>query len=273
MFWSRGVLDTKKEGRIPEKVNNDCCMPGEMVNLLNSVIKNSIREYYTKINKRYPALGNIFRRICYNRPVDITTKAISGSGNIISYKNSILTSVVFHIKGDRNYIQIAEGSLLEGVTFSIRGDDHTILIGRNCSFGPGSSMYLEDCRGVITIGENSTFGQVHIASTEPGSKIEIGSDCMFANDIDIRTGDSHAIVSASTGERLNYAQDVMIGNHVWVAAHCVLLKGVHISDDSIVATGSVVTKKFNEKHIIIAGNPAIVVKEEINWTRQRTSAG
>jgi len=233
-------------------------------------IKTLGRELYRKINKRYPAIGNIFRRIQFRKPFNSLTKTISGFGNVISYKNSILTSVVFNIQGNRNIVQIEDAALLEGVTFSIHGDDHKILIGRNCSFGHGSSLYLEDCKGTITIGENSTFEKVHIASTEPGSKIAIGSDCMLAKDIDIRTGDSHSIVSVSTGQRLNYAEDVIVGNHVWIAAHCVLLKGVHISDDSIVATGSIVTRKFDRKNIVIAGNPAIVVKEGINWTRQRT---
>jgi acetyltransferase-like isoleucine patch superfamily enzyme len=92
---------------------------------------------------------------------------------------------------------------------------------------------------------------------------------MFAYDIDVRTGDSHSIISQETGERINYAQDVCIGDHVWIAAHTILLKGSAIPDNSIVATGSVVTRPFETRGIILGGNPAKTIKDGITWSRQR----
>ncbi len=92
---------------------------------------------------------------------------------------------------------------------------------------------------------------------------------MFARDIDVRTGDSHSIVSQQSGERINRARDVSIGNHVWVAAHCSILKGVSIADDSVVATGSIVTRSFEKSGIIIGGNPAAELKQGIHWLRER----
>jgi len=40
-------------------------------------------------------------------------------------------------------------------------------------------------------------------------------------------------------------------------------KNTKISDDSIVGWGSIVTKKFEDKNIIIAGTPAKIVKRNI----------
>jgi acetyltransferase-like isoleucine patch superfamily enzyme len=121
----------------------------------------------------------------------------------------------------------------------------------------------------LTIGENSTFEDVHFALTESGSRIDIGQDCMFANDIDVRTGDSHSILSQESGKRINYAENVIIGNHVWIAAHSIILKGARIAENSIVGTGSVVTRKFDKPGIIIAGNPAIQLKDGVTWSRER----
>jgi acetyltransferase-like isoleucine patch superfamily enzyme len=92
---------------------------------------------------------------------------------------------------------------------------------------------------------------------------------MFAYDIDVRTGDSHSIISQSSNERINYAKDIFIGDHVWIAAHSILLKGSSISENSVVATGSVVTQAFEKKGIIIGGNPATQIKEGITWSRKR----
>lgn len=49
---------------------------------------------------------------------------------------------------------------------------------------------------------------------------------------------------------------IIIGNNCFVGARSVVMYGVELNDDIIVASGSVVTKSFKEKRIIIGGNPA-----------------
>ncbi|HEY9752233.1 MAG TPA: hypothetical protein V6C46_04750, partial [Coleofasciculaceae cyanobacterium] len=56
---------------------------------------------------------------------------------------------------------------------------------------------------------------------------------------------------------------------VWIASHVSILKGVSIPDNSIVATRSVVTKSFNMQNTLIGGVPAKVLKNNINWLRER----
>ena len=109
---------------------------------------------------------------------------------------------------------------------------------------------------------------VYIAVTENGSRVTIGEDCTFANDIDIRSGDSHSVIDAEAGERLNIPADVHIGRHVWIAPHVVVLKGVELGENTIVASGAVVTKSF-EPGVIIGGNPAKVIKTGVSWQRER----
>ena len=52
---------------------------------------------------------------------------------------------------------------------------------------------------------------------------------------------------------------VKIGDNVWIGMNAVILKGVIIGDNSVVAAGAVVTKSI-APNTIVAGNPAIVVK-------------
>ena len=92
---------------------------------------------------------------------------------------------------------------------------------------------------------------------------------MFAQDIDVRTGDSHSIIDTDTNIRINGAKNVVIGNHVWVASHCIILKGNIVPDNCVIATGSIITKSFKNRGVIIAGNPGKIVKENINWDRKR----
>ena len=55
---------------------------------------------------------------------------------------------------------------------------------------------------------------------------------------------------------------------MWVGNQVIILKGTEIADNCVVGSGSVVTKKFTN-NLVIAGNPARVVKENIDWKFER----
>ena len=75
----------------------------------------------------------------------------------------------------------------------------------------------------------------------------------------------HGIFDLATGERINLARDVMIGDHVWIGASARLLKGAAIGNGSIVGANSVVTGRFPE-NVALAGNPARIVREGVRWS-------
>ncbi len=235
-------------------------------------MKNKLKNIYITIKLNYPSIGTFIKRLyVYNHLFNRIHKKIKGSSNKFEYRQVILNNVTFDIKGNNNNIVIKPGSILNNVTFFIRGDNHTVKIGENCIFTRGDSICFEHNDGLLIIGKNTTMEDVHIAVTESKSQIEIGENCMFAYDIDIRTGDSHSIIDAKSGIRVNYAQDIKIDDHVWLAAHCRILKGVIISKNSIVGTNAVVTKVFNEMGVILAGSPAKIVKRNITWDRENMS--
>lgn len=221
-----------------------------------------------KIKENFPNFWIFLKKMHINFFFGKFTKKINGNGNEIHYKNSLLNNVTIDIVGNNNSIYIGKNCIINGLKFYIRGDNHQVFIGDNCQFHQGN-IWMEDYNCSLNIGSGSTFGDVHLAITEPKSSITIGVECMFAYDIDVRSGDSHSIIDAKTSKRLNFAKNIIIGNHVWVAAHVVILKGVVISDDSIIATGSIVTKSFFENSILIGGNPAKNIKSGVSWLRDR----
>lgn len=99
----------------------------------------------------------------------------------------------------------------------------------------------------------------------------IGMGCMFSWNIEIRTGDYHTIIDKETRKILNYNEDVIIGNHVWVGSDVYIGKGVKIADNSVVGAHSVVTRKFDETNVVIAGVPAKIVKRNIDWNYRSVS--
>jgi acetyltransferase-like isoleucine patch superfamily enzyme len=212
-------------------------------------------------------LKNLFRRLFLRLGYK---EFIRGAGNVIQAKGALLSNVSFDILGDRNRVVIGAGSKLYNVKFYLRGSDHRVEIGPNCRVTRRGVFWIEDDGCQLTVGERTSMVEVEIAVTEPGSRVIVGADCMFANDIDVRSGDSHPILDATSGQRLNPAGDVVIEDHVWVAAHAVILKGVNLGRDSVVAAGAVVTRSCGPGSLL-AGNPARIVKTGITWKRQRVS--
>ena len=90
---------------------------------------------------------------------------------------------------------------------------------------------------------------------------------MLSYDIEIRNTDSHKIYDKNTNERINEGSSINIGNHVWLGMRAVILKGVNIGHNSIVAAGSIVTKDV-KANTIVSGNPAKQIKENVYWTRE-----
>jgi len=147
------------------------------------------------------------------------------------------------ISGDNNILYIGKNSLLRNCHISINGNNNVLYIGDNCVVN-STSIILDNEGAEIRIGNKTSIGKAQIVSLEP-YKIEIGEDCMFSYDVEIRNTDSHKIYDKNTNKRINEGDIVSIGNHVWLGMRAIILKGVNIEDNSIVAGGSIVTKDFD----------------------------
>lgn len=182
---------------------------------------------------------------------------------------ALLINCVFDIVWGDNKIIVDAGTFLNNVTFFIRGNNNHISIWPNVMFNNKWDLWIEGNNCEINIGKWTTFEDVHIVASEEKSKVVIGEDCMFAYDIDIRSGDSHSILDTNTMKRINYPKDIQIYNKVWVTSHVSILKGVQIGENSVVATRSVVTKPFLQKWVLVWGAPAKILKENIEWVREK----
>lgn len=111
--------------------------------------------------------------------------------------------------------------------------------------------------------ESSRFSMVN----ENNISIHIGKNCLLSSNILFRPSDGHTIYDIATGEILNKSKPIVIGDHVWVGAGCTFLKGSNIPNNTIIGTGSLLSKKFVDENTIIAGIPAKVVKRGVGWDR------
>ncbi len=145
-----------------------------------------------------------------------------------------------------------------------------VAIGKHVSCYAGCSFAIGE-NGCCTIGDFTLLNGALIMAEE---KIEIGAYCLVSWGVGMADSDFHPLEPA---QRLIDAQalapyfkdrpprpklktaPVKIGDNVWIGMNAVILKGVTIGDNSIVADGAVVTKSI-PANTIVAGNPAAVVK-------------
>lgn len=170
-------------------------------------------------------------------------------------------------KGTGNRIILQNGCILRGCTFNFYGSNNTVKIGENVSVVQ-SVFHMEDSNNTISINDNTKVcGKNEYACIE-GTEITIGKDCLISGNIYFRTGDSHSVLDMLEN-RINPSKSIRICDHVWIGQSVIITKGVYIAEHSVVGIGSVVTRKFDECNIAIAGNPAKCIKQKINWDAKR----
>lgn len=119
---------------------------------------------------------------------------------------------------------------------------HT-FIGDNF-FANFNLMVMDDAR--IFIGDNVMFG--------PNVSLMATNHPLIAEErTSMKYPDGHISVS-------EYAEEIHIGNNVWIAANVVILGGVSIGDETVIGAGSVVTKDIPAGYVAF-GSPCRPVRK------------
>lgn len=177
-------------------------------------------------------------------------------------KQSVVLEGTGHVFERSTYVRLADGS-----------DKNDIIIGDHAMI---SGTLVSENHGKIILGtyvylrENSTIGSVN--------SIKIGDYTSIADHVVILDNNNHPInpedrqKKSSSPKGSDYRKwrhsdsaPIIIGKNVWVGSYARICKGVNIGDNSIIAANAVVTKDV-PSNSIVAGNPAKIVKTEIDKT-------
>jgi maltose O-acetyltransferase len=128
--------------------------------------------------------------------------------------------------------------------------------GKNVSFDYGIFIKYP---WLVEIGDNVSINRS--CSFYPGlkkkCKIKIGSNVYIAPNVSFfASGHNLVDLEEHTGG------DILIGNNVWIGGNAIILPGVKVYDNVVIAAGAVVTKNV-KKDAIVAGVPAKIIKEKI----------
>lgn len=167
------------------------------------------------------------------------------------------------VKGNGNRVDIGTVIVRSSSILGMTG--LKLIIGQLPGLGAGVSRTANGCS--VVIGDRVVINGATIYLQENDSCVRIGDDSQLSWGVDVWCTDAHTITDLE-GRPVNYAKSIEIGRHVWVGKDVKIGKNVRIADNSIVGWGSIVTKRFDEPHVIIAGTPARIVKRSVDWDRR-----
>ncbi|MDE7265244.1 MAG: sugar O-acetyltransferase [Clostridia bacterium] len=141
-------------------------------------------------------------------------------------------------------------------------DEERCGIAKNLLGKTGNNVYLSqgfccDYGKNIEVGENfyCNYG-VCILDV---CKVSIGDNCLIAPQAGIYTA-CHPLDRKTRTSGLELGKPVKIGNDCWIGGQAVINPGVTLGDNVVVGSGAVVTKSF-PSNVVIAGNPAKIIKK------------
>ncbi|MBC7887152.1 MAG: acyltransferase [Ferruginibacter sp.] len=127
-------------------------------------------------------------------------------------------------------------------------------MGRGCRFdiGPGATCILKKNTYISPF---TNFIIMH--------SISIGENCIISWNCQFLDEDFHSVEY----ENKKYGEDkkIVIDDNVWIGCSVNVFKGTTIAKGCVVAANSVVRGVFAEENCLIAGNPAKVIKRNVNW--------
>lgn len=282
-----GIIDRDPE-KWGQKINGyEIISPKALINQGRVFVIITVKNNYSKTFTQIKNIINILKK--RNNEIYLDTNSYETIQQDLKAKH-LATNKIFLIdsKGIKH-----EVSYINGLTVNWLSENAEIVIGANpipnfndCEINCGenakvfigSSSYKINGLVVDIQGKNCQFRVGDDFSTisakarlvESDTTINIGNDCMFSCNIEIRTCDSHSIYDIKTKNLINKPRSINIGNHVWIGMRSMVLKGSEIKDNSVIGANSLVSKKFKESNVVIVGNPAKIIHRNCNWDRYNT---
>lgn len=143
--------------------------------------------------------------------------------------------------GEGSFLYIAQGSRLSGAHIAIGA-------------------------GFVFIGDETHSLSPFFVNCRNGGCVILEGDSLVGGGVNLMTDDCHAIVSRSTGRRLNpFGGTVVIRDHVWIGDGARILGNAIVERNNVVGTQSLVRGLISPPDAVLAGVPARVLRTGITW--------
>lgn len=189
------------------------------------------------------------------------------SSKIIPYKNSAIELA------DKAKVYLANGDIEIGCDL-IRGSkaetrlrmtgSSTWSSNGGCKISYGSTVEIHG-RAIFDTGYFTLNCSSVIVSDK---RINIGNDVMISRNVVIYDSDFHSIQNQQ-GQCRNSPRQVTIGDHVWIGADSMILKGSHIGSGSIIAAFTKVSGDVGPYMVYQAEGTTAANELKGSWSRRK----
>lgn len=146
----------------------------------------------------------------------------------------------------RDGLLLNDGVSIGNFFHSVIGKGSSIQTGNRGQFRSTDRIRLRPYVQIKIEGGQLTVGKRFFANSfttiNCRNKIDIGDDCLFGHNVHIYDHNHRTDDDALFGSGGYDLSTVSIGNNVWIGASSIILPGVTIADNTIIAAGTVVTK-------------------------------
>jgi acetyltransferase-like isoleucine patch superfamily enzyme len=177
------------------------------------------------------------------------------------------STAAVYVEAGLKGVRLQQGCTFYGRPVLTRTPMSCITIGSNCAFrsdctsnlvGVNRRCILATMRegAEIVIGEGSRFSGTVIAAAE---QILVGKGVLCGANVLITDFDWHPVEPHLRHNGQALSKRVIIGDNVWLGVNSIVLRGVKIGKNSVVAANSLVTHNV-PANVIAGGNPCMVLK-------------
>ena len=186
-------------------------------------------------------------RIEGNPQINNSTISFKGANNILYCEGNVkLINARFAFEGSNSIVYLSSAQYSQYSFNLVIYNNSTFFIGREGNMSSPININIQESQNVI-----------------------IGAECSLSSGVNIRTSDIHPIYDNSSKERINHAQSVFIGDHVWIGHLAYISKGVRIGSGAIVENYSFIPHdKKIESNSFVVGNPAKTEKSDVFFTKE-----
>ena len=133
-----------------------------------------------------------------------------------------------------------------------------VKVGSNVRIWSNFDIRPIGCAANLTIGSD-TFINVNFRCGIPkNSFVEIGSNCAIGPNVSFESV-NHNLRWDHESKWGEGGESVTVGDRVWIGAKSIILGGITIGSDSVIAAGAVVTKDV-KSYTLVGGVPARLIK-------------
>ena len=182
--------------------------------------------------------------------------------------NPEITNSKISFKGINN-ILFCEGNVkITNANFAFEGNNSIVYLSSAMNSQYSFTLIIYN-NSTFFIGKEGNLANPVNINIQESQNVIIGAECSLSSGVNIRTADIHPIYDNKTMQRVNPAQSVFIGDHVWIGHLAYISRGVKIGSGAIVDNYSFVPHNARiHSNSLVVGNPVRVEKDNVFFTKE-----